>query len=405
VASQNGTSGNGIRQYTQPQQAMTSDSQIAQMLLKKAVTETQQIYNGTLYPVAQANVNIPPQAVGILTRFWVVATCTLTNTSGTETAHLTNNGIANIFQNVRFYDTNNLLRHDTTSLHLTHVAAAKRRHPFAASATWNGTSGNNQANLFSTAPASWGVLQAPATIAPGATATIRALFEVPIACSAQDLRGAIFVNTVNSTMNLYLEFNQNAFVDTGTTPTLDDTFAIYNGAPGTFTSCQLQVYQEFLDQLPMSKGAYILPNKALSIAYMLNRSTLSALVQGQDFPIPYINFRSYLSSFLIYNNSGSAGGCTYGTDVNYLEELAANFAPYFKYDPLFAAYKWREVFQNDAPAGTYYISHRFNPVYTTQAGNRQIIINPKTVNAGAYVYWMSEFFANQNVLQGAGSAS
>lgn len=410
MASMNSTSGSGTRQYSQTDQMAGpggSDAAIAQLLLKKATTEIQQIYSNTIFPVTQPNINVSPQAVGILMRLWVEVTATLTNTSTTQAAALTNNGIANLLQNVRFYDTNNLLRIDTNSLHLTLVAAAKRRHPFAATANWNTTNGTNVSQMIPTPPALWGVLQAPATIAANTTATVRALYEIPIAASGSDLRGALFVQSVNATMNLYLEFNQAVFVDTHTTATLDDTFAVYNNAPGTFTSAKVTIYQEFLDQLPKDSksGAYLLPNKSLSVAYMLNRSTLSALVAGSDFPIPYINFRSYLSSFLLYNSTGSFGGTALGTDVNYIEELAANFAPYFKYGPLFAAYKARETFTSDLPPGCYYITHRHKPVYTTQAGNRQIIINPITAAAGAYVWWASEFFANQNVLQGAGSAA
>lgn len=408
MASTNGTSGNGQRQYTQPQQAtITNDRQLQAMLLQRAQTEVQSVYSNTLYPPTQPDVNITPQAVGIMTRLWLICDCVFTNTSGTEIATLTEAGISALLSRVRFYDTNNLLRVDTDSQHLTLVSAAKRFHPYAGNADYNQVNGNNVSGLFNVKPASWGILQAPATIAAGATATIRAVFEVPIAASVTDLRGALFVQTVNSTMNLYVEFNKAAFVDTGTNPALDDTFSVYKGAPGTFTSCQLTVYQEFLDQLPrdVKSGAYILPNQALSIAYMLNKSTTGGVVQAQDYPVPYINFRSYLSRFLIYNNSGQTGGRAFGTDVNYIEEIAANFAPYFKYDALFAALKAREVYQNDLPAGYYYINHRHKPVYTTQNGNRQTIINPSTAGNGAYVCCYSEFFANQNVLQGAGSAA
>lgn len=404
MANTNGPTATGQKQYTQPSGSSLSDAQIGQILAQKSILQTQQIYSKTITPVSGNVIDVSPQAVGILLRFWVEVTATLNNTSGSEIASLTDGGAANLISLVRLYDTNNILRHDTNSLHLALVASAKRRHPFAGTADWNQVNGNNISQLLNVKPASWGVIQAPATIAPNGNATVRAVYEIPVAAAHEDLRGAIFANSVNSTMNLHLEFNNGAFVDTGANPNQDDTFAVYNAAPGTFSSAQVTIYQEFYSQLPMSGGKYLLPQASLSMAYQLNKSSYGGIVANADNAIPYLNFRKYLSSFVAYNSTGYKGGRNFGSDLNYIQEIAANQTPFFKYGPLFAAYRARETFVSDLPAGFYYLPHRGKPVFTTQTGNRQITLNPSAAGAAAYMWWANEFLADMSVTQGAASA-
>jgi hypothetical protein len=396
-----------VAQYRQPDNIPNiSDSSAMNIIKRKAISRIMNVFNGTVFPVQQSDIFVYPQSVGLIKRLYVVVTATLTNTSGVNTAHLTDGAAANLLSNVRFYDTQQFLRHDTNGLHLTMVSSLKRNRPFAGGADWNKPNGNSLSEILNTNPASWQVIQAPATIAPNTSATVRAIFEVPIAYSDKDFRGILFAQSVNATMSLYLQFNQQAFVDTVTTPTLDDTFAVYNGASGTFTSAQVGVYQDFYDQLPRDSktNAYILPKSSISTAYMLTRSTTAGVVPNQESYISYQNFRLYMSRFLIYNNSGATGGRTYGTDIQYLREISANFAPYFQYDPLFAAFRTREILTNDLPAGTYYFPARHNPIYTTQTGNRLTGVYPTVAGAGAYISSFDEFFGNQNVLMGAASA-
>jgi hypothetical protein len=235
-------------------------------------------------------------------------------------------------------------------------------------------------------------------------ATVRAVFDIPLAYSDDDLRGAIFANVVNTTMNLQLTLNTNAFAAAGT----DFTNAVYQGSAGTFTSAVVNVYQCYYDQLPTNPrtGAYILPTTSLSTVYELKNTTLQAITPAQDFPIPFTNFRSFLSLFLVYNqgNVGTGqGGRTYGTDINYFSRTTANFTNIFKYDPLYNVMISRDVFGADLPAGTYMFSFRKQPVWTTQYGNQQINLNAITAAAGAYVnaYW--EDMALQNTLSGGAS--
>lgn len=361
---------------------------------------TQNIYSATISPPSNPVIsNLIPRNVGVVKRFVVEIVGTLTNTDGAATATLTDTGLANLISNVTFYDLQNNLRINTTGLHLNLLSTVKRRRPFAATANWNTADGNNLSQMMSVPPALWPVFQAPATIAHGASATVRAVFEIPLAYSDDDLRGAIFANVINTTMSLQITLNTNAFAASG-----DTTYAVYSGAPGTFTSAVVNVYQVYLDQLPTNpqNGKYILPQTSLSTVYELKNTNLQAITQNQDFPIPFANFRSFLSAFAVYNNNGTTGRAL-GTDIAYWSLTTANFTNVFKYDPLYNIMLSREIVMADFPAGFYYFSFRKQPVWTTQYGNQQINLNASTVNSGAYVQVMWEDMALQNTLSGGAS--
>jgi hypothetical protein len=255
--------------------------------------------------------------------------------------------------------------------------------------------------MFNVPAALWPVLQGPATIAAGTSATVRAVFEVPLAYTDDDLRGAIFANVINSTMNLQITLNPNAIIAAGT----DNTFAVYAGSAGNFTSATVNVYQVYLDQLPTNPktGTLILPQTDLSTVYELKNTTFTAMTQNQDFPIPFSNFRNFFSVFMIYNNNGNTSGRELGGDIAYWSLTTANFTNVFKYDPLMNTLFSREIIGADFPAGFYYFSFRKQPIWTTQYGNQQINLNASAVNAGAYATAMWEDMALQNTLSGSAS--
>ena len=384
-----------------------TNAQASKILRAKAITMVQNIYSATIAPASNPVIsNLIPRNVGIIKKFVVEIAGTLTNGAG-GTATLTDGGLANIIQNVTFYDLNNNLRINTNGLHLSLLANAKRRRPYAATSQWNTiyTTGgvNNVSQMLNVPPALWPVLSAPATIAASTAGTFRAVFEIPIAYSDDDLRGAIFANVINSTMNLQITFNQNAMV--GAAPA-DYTTAVYQGSTGVFTSATVNVYQVYLDQIPTNPktGQAILPQTDLSTVYELKSTNIGQVpTANQDLPIPFTNFRSFFSAFVIYNNNGAATGRLLGSDINYFSLTTANYTNIFKYDPLYAAMIARDIIGEDLPAGMYYFSFRRQPIWTTQYGNQQINLNPITVNAGAYVnvYW--EDMALQNTLSGATS--
>ena len=380
-----------------------SDAQATSILTSKAIKMIQQIFSQTIFPPSNPVIsNLIPRNVGIVSKFVVEIVGTLTNTGG-ATASLTDVGLANLLSNVTFYDLNNNLRINTSGYHLTLLAQAKKRRPLAASAQWNTANGNNVSQMFNVSPATWPVLVAPATVGAGDAITVRAVFEIPLAYSDDDLRGAIFANVVNTTMNLQITLNPNAFAAAAS----DYTGAVYQGSPGTFTQAQVTVYQCYYDQLPTNPktGAYILPNTSLNTVYELKNTTLQAITPGQDFAVPFTNFRSFLSLFLIYNNGSNAGnfGRAYGTDINYFSRTTANFTNIFKYDPLYNTMISRDIFGADLPAGTYLFSFRKQPVWTTQYGNQQINVNAITADAGAYINAFWEDMALQNTLSGGAS--
>lgn len=384
------------------QTAQQADAQATKIITSKALTMVQNIYNATVFPPSNPTINnLIPRNVGIIKKFVVEIVSTLTNT-GSTVATLTDFALANLLSNVTFYDLNNNLRINTDGKHLTMLSSVKRRRPFAATAQWNTDSGSNISQMLNVNPATWPVLIAPATIAAGASATVRAIFEIPIAYSDEDLRGAIFANVINTTMSLQLTLNPNAFSASG-----DYGAAVYQGSAGTHTQAVVNVYQVYLDQLPTNPktGAYILPQTSLATVYELKNTTLQAVTPNQDFPVPFTNFRSFMSAIVVYNNGTNGGnqGREYGSDINYFSLTTANFTNIFKYDPLYNVMISRDIIGADLPAGTFYFSFRKQPIWTTQYGNQQININANVAaaSANAQVYW--EDMALQNTLSGGAS--
>lgn len=368
-----------------------------QAVLQQAVSMTQNISSSTVFPPSNPVLNIVPRNVGLIKRFIVEIVGTIVNGGG-AVATLTDNGISNILSQVQFTDLNNNVRINTSGLHLSLLASAKRRHPYIASSGFNAASGNNVSGAFNVAPGVWGVFQAPATIASGATGTIRIVYEIPLAYTNHDLRGAVYANVINASMNLQLTFNQNAC-----SASTDTTFSVYGGSAGTFSQATVNIYQEYLDQLPVGKNGVVLPIMDISTVYELKNTTFSAISPNNDYPIPFTNFRDFHSVFTVYNNNGLTAGRTYGTDINYWALQSANFTNIWKIDPLLAAARAREVFGTDLPAGTYYHSFREKPISTTQYGNMELVVNPITATANAYVTAMWEDMALVNTLTSAGS--
>lgn len=378
-------------------------------VLSNSIEMIQQIFSQTYATPANSNViNIVPRNVGLIKRFIVEVSGTVTNTHATNDIALTDFGLANLLSQIVFTDLNNNVRIQTAGWHLHTVASAKYRHPycgnFSSAATVTGAYPQTTLNNGN-AGATFPVLQSKASVAHGgANATpVRMVFEIPLAYSDHDLRGSVYANVINATQNLQLTLNNN-WLATGTA---DDTFAVYSGSgsavTGTLTNVSVTVYQVYLDQLPFGQGGLILPTLDLSTIYELKNTQFSAINTAADFPIPYANFRDFLSTTAIFNDSGVAGGRTVGTDVNYWALQSANFTNLWKIDPLLAAQQARMVMEQDLPAGAYYFSSRRKPISTIQYGNMELILNASTAGALAYVAIGWEDFAIVNQLTTAGS--
>jgi hypothetical protein len=372
------------------------------LVLAQSVNMFQYITSTTIFPSSNPQWNVQPRFVGLIKRFYVVVTGTINN-SGSTTISLTDYGVANILSNVIYTDPANNQRHNTLGLHLALLATAKRRMPFAASIQANTALGNNLSQGTNAPPASWGVHQAPQTIAASANGTFRTVYEIPLAYSDQDLRGAVYSNLVNATQNLTLTANQNPV----TANPADNTYAVYSGAAGSagsITSLTFTLYQEYLDQLPQGQnGQPILPGIDLSTIYQLKNTNFTAITNNQAFYVAYNNFNSFLSTFAIYNNSGTNSGRTYGSDVTWWQLVAANLTNLWQIDPLVATQLSRDHIHEDLPSGTYYFPSRAKPLLTNQYGNLQLALTPSTAGAGATLQVMWEYMASLNTAGSGGS--
>jgi len=397
-------------QTAAPQQRLSAPQQdqiATRLILQQAIDKSQSVASTTVFPASNPVLIINPQNVGLIKRFLIKVQGVLTN-SGSTTVNLTQFGLANIFsQNggLQYLDLNNYLRINTNGIHLTMLANAKRRGPFGGSYQTNTANGSNLSEMLNVPPATWPVFQAPQTIASGATANFTAYFEMPLAYTNDDLRGAVYANVLNAVQQLTLTFNQQV-VSAGTN---DDTFAIYSGAAGSagsITSATVTVYQYYLDQLPMTKTGVLLPQLSLSTVYELKSVLNSSIPQNQEFYMPYANQRSFASTFGIFNSTGQAGGRNTGSDINYLALQATNSQYFWKLDPTTVALQGRDELTTDLPAGTYYFPSRRRNIATLQYGNVQLTLNnAAATNAAAYFLAMYESFALLNTLQSGPSLS
>jgi hypothetical protein len=339
---------------------------------------------------------VTPRNVGLIKKFIVEISGTYTSVGA---AAATAFGLSNLLTNVTFTDLNNNQRINTIGPHLAILKEAKHRATDPSSAPISTKIDDSMmAGQFvasGTAP------NFPVVVYPlpsTAAASFRAVFDIPLAYSDDDLRGAIYANVVNATMQLALTLN--ATPAPGGT---DNTFAVWGTATGSLTNVVVTVYQVYLDQLPVGQNGVVLPTLDLSTIYELKSTQFSAITAATDYPVPYANFRDFLSTVAIWNSTGATAGLKNGSDVNYWALQSANFTNIFKIDPLLAAQRTREILGSDLPLGTYYFSHRRKPISTVQYGNMQLILNAASVSGTPYLQIGWEDFALVNTLTQAGS--
>ena len=387
-----------------------ADIQATQAIVGSAVMRQQLVASATVFPASNPQAIIQPINVGLVLRYIIEVAGTITNT-GSTTITLTDTGLANLFgpNGVVYTDLNNYQRINTSGLHLTLVANAKRRRPMGATFQTNmvGTvTATNLSEMLNVNPATWPVYSAPQTITTGNSGTFRALFELPLAYSNKDLRGAIWANVLNAVQQITLQFSTNICA----VGTADSTYAIYSGDTGSaasITSATYTIYQHYYDQLPVVQGkngpVTLLPQLSLSTIYELKQLRNSAIPSNQEFYYPYSNQRSFLSTFAVFNSSGLAAGRLYGTDVAYWALLAANATYIWKLDPLEVARQSRDHLLMDLPAGIYYFPSREHNIATLQYGNVQLTLNALASNANDFLDIMLEDFALLNTLQSGAS--
>lgn len=359
-------------------------------ILHQSQNMVQSITGGTIANPGNTNntINVSPRLVGFVKRFLVEIQATITNADAANDLTLTEFGPANLLSQVIFTDLSNNIRIQTAGWHLMMVSSVKRGRPFGAVYL------NDSPVDFGS---NWPVIKAPLTIPRSSSAVVNMIYEIPLSYSDTDFRGAVWLGVTNATANLQLVVNPNPTVAAGA----DATLAVYSGtANATISSFTYNVYQNYLDQLPVGKQGIVLPINDISTVYLLNNTTQVGIVANQDFPIPYANFRDFLSTFAVYDNGGALG---VGADINYWAIQAANYVNTLKVDPNIVALWTRNMIGTDMPKGCYYFSHRHRPISTIQYGNQELILNASTVNANAKLLMGYESFALVNLIAQAGA--
>lgn len=312
--------------------------------------------------------------VGLVKRLIVRFKATVT-AGGTSQQNLTKWALANFISNVTFFDLGNNQRINSTGWHLTAVASAKRRRVFGAAYTSDTPLGYGNNNNR--------VMYAPSTIAANASTEIDFQLEVPFVKNDTDLRGAIYADVTQATMQVQITLNPNMFVSSSSDPTL----AMYQSAGSDLASLsglQVNYWQNYLDQLPRIGAAPILPQQDLSTAYLLNNTASGLPIVNQDNGAAFVNSRTYESVTFGYDNNGTLN--VNGSDINYIQLQSANFTNILNLDGRMIGLMERNVIMGDFPAGMYYLDFRHRPVDTNQFGNMQLVINPSSVGGSGAVY-------------------
>jgi hypothetical protein len=409
-------------QQMNPQQAAAAAAQAnaaaRQAVLSNSIEALQLVANASgLTPTTNNVANVAPRNVGLIRGFYVHVATTF-STGITTTLNRTALGPANMLSLVTFNDLSNQQRINAQGWYLPYLDTQRRRNQSFSSELATGVPGSaasgvdtplgltaNFTSQLGLSGTNTPIMSCPATIAPStANQVVDMWYYIPIAYTDRDLRGAIYAGVVNSVMNLQITFNQANFQ---VASTADPTLAVFqsSGVVNAITgwTWSYEVWQDFLDQLPFSSQGPILPFQDLSWSYLINTTFFTAMQTGQDYPIPFPNFRNIQSMTLFYDNGGTLNS---GSDINYLALQSANYTNIFKVTPAMQAILIRNILHVDMPKGGYYFDFRRKPLSTVQYGNLNLVVNPSSVTSalGAPQFLVGfEQLAMQNQVVGAGS--
>lgn len=314
--------------------------------------------------------------VGLVKRLIVQFKATVT-AGNTSQQNLTKIGLANFISNVTFYDLGANTRINTQGWHLTAVSSAKRRRVFGAAYTTDTPLGYGNNNNR--------IMYAPSSIAANGSSEIDFVLEIPFVKNDSDLRGAIYADVTQATMQVQITLNPNMFV----TSTADPTLAMYQSAGSdlaTLSNFSYQVTQNYLDQLPRINNVPILPNLDIGTAYMLTNTSSGLPVSGQDNSAAFVNARTFESIAFIYDNNGTQN--VNGSDMSYINLQSANFTNILNLNPKMLGMMDRNIIMGDFPAAMYFMDFRHRPIDTNQYGNMVLVINPSSVlgSGAAFLY-------------------
>src|SRR5258708_20716222 len=226
-------------------------------VLHNAIEMTQQIFSQQLQ-AGQLQVNIAPRNVGLVKKFIINIQGTANNTGGAN-ALLSDFGLSNILSQVVFTDLNNNVRVQTAGWHLALLQALKNQWPMTSALLLTALQ-----EFSGDMGAAWNVIVAPNNFATGTSQPFSMWFEVPLAYSDDDLRGAVYMNVVNAVAQLTLNINANPFGAAAT----DSTFACWKGSAGKVSPVSVTGYQRYFGPLPVAKkGPPIFALLCLSTGY------------------------------------------------------------------------------------------------------------------------------------------
>jgi hypothetical protein len=377
-----------------PQYTMGHNIQARNLVLANALEMKQQIAAASFVgTVPGQTINVPLRNVGLIKSIVIELEMDVAQGAAETQTRTALNG-ANILSNATFTDLANNNRINAPGWYLHHLATMRRQFAYGAAVT-------------SDSPVGYGsnfkVMTVPQTVTTAQK--VRFFYEIPLAYSDSDLRGAIFAQVINATMNLQFTINPNFFVGS----TADPTNAVYKSSTaqlGTISNAKYKVYQIYLDQIPVGEQGYILPLYDLSTAYTINSTAFTGPAVNQDNSIPFSNFREFLSATLLYDNFGSSAEP--GTEMTRLKLQSANYTNIFDIDPYYSSLLTRNIINDDLPsvAGQtmYYFDFRRKPLVTQQYGNLELIYQPNAVqgqNTQVLVGFESMAIINQVVNAGS----
>ena len=345
--------------------------------------------SGSFVPVyGQAyTLNLQPLPVGLITKYVLELVCTVTNPSAGSALTRTGFGPWQMLSNVTYTDSAQNQRINTYGWHLAAVNAMRRRRIPGSALSTDSPSGFG---------ATLAPIAAPASIAAGASGTVRAFFEIPVATGRNSLKGAVLGNALLGTQQLQITFNP-TFCQAGTDPLKSGYTGASASNPPTF-ACTFNLYQHYFDNYDPGLLVPLAPD--LSIIYELKTTVFSSLVQGIENFFRYSPLREYWSTVLAFDNGGTMNP---GTDITDFTLQAANQTTFWKRTPSMQSYIQRNTFGDDAPPGVYFFDTSDEPIITAADGNTVITLNPSSLQSGATVTVGWEDVAVAQVLSAAPS--
>lgn len=371
--------------------ATQQNSYVRDLIFSSAKPISQKIASKSISgPVTTDNnvLTFNPLQVGFLRRFVVVVSGTLTNTHATAAASPSPFGADNLLTNITFSDFTGNPRHNASGRFFSAVEAAKNRRIPGAAIVSDGSVSGYGSNIASN------VL--PSTLAAGANGIVRRVFEIPIMQTmGKTMTGGMWLGVNNQSTLLQLTLTPTAFVASG-----DPLRAIMTGASGTLTNVNIEVYQDYWNDVPYDKtGMPILPLQDIANAYMINENNSGiSFATGQMGSWNYPTFSSILSTVATYWNGSSYAP---GTDIDEISLRVSNYSIIKQASPFRLSRDVRNLIGADLPLGMSGIFTRMHPLNVSQYPSLQLTMTPNTVSDGAYALIGTEFVRQVQLLASA----